>query len=122
MIAPYLQWILLVSGILTALAILIFISPNRFYKSVFNLEQVPTVYLFVARHWGAMISLVGFMLIYAAFNPAVQELSMIIASVEKIVFAGMVMFGPLRNSRVFVRLATFDIIIVVIFALYFAGV
>jgi hypothetical protein len=122
MIAEYLQIILLVSGIFTALALIICLFPNRFLKTVFNLEKIPAVYVFITRHWGLLVSLFGFFLIYAAFNEPVREVAMILASISKVVFAGMVMFGPLKQSRVFVRLATFDAIIVALFALYFAGV
>ena len=122
MIAQYLDFILLVSGVFTALAIIGFLMPQRFFKLVFNLEKVPVVYLFITRHWGLLISLTGFLLVYAAFNKDIQEVAMILASISKMVFAGMVMFSPLNQSRVFTRIATFDAIIVAIFALYFAGV
>ena len=62
MIEPYLKWILLFTGIITALAMVIFFYPQRFYKSVFNLERVPVVYIFIARHWGLLIGLIGFLM------------------------------------------------------------
>jgi hypothetical protein len=121
MITQYIEIILLISGIFTALAIAIFFFPARFYKAVFNLEAVPAVYIFIARHWGAVISLIGFLMIYAAYNQEVRDAVIFAASVGKIVFSGLVMFSPLRKSRVFIRLATFDAVIVALFAFYFAG-
>ena len=122
MIEPYMKWILLVSGILTTFAIFIFLYPGRFYQSVFKLERVPVVYIFVARHWGLLLSMTGLLLVYAAFNEKVWDLAIVFASVEKMVFIGMVMFGPLNRSRVFTRLAIGDGLIVLLFALYFFGI
>ena len=43
------------------------------------------------RNWGALITLVGAMLIYGAFNPAMRPLVLTIAGLSKLIFIGLVL-------------------------------
>lgn len=63
------RWIMLVSGGLTATMVQAAITPDPALQSNFG-ETVsgPLAHL-VVRNWGALIALVGGMLIYGAFNP-----------------------------------------------------
>jgi hypothetical protein len=45
----------------------------------------------VVRNWGALIGIVGSMLIYGAFNPPVRRLVLIVAGASKLVFIGLVL-------------------------------
>jgi cbb3-type cytochrome oxidase subunit 1 len=67
-IVRYMRWIMLVSGVLTATMVQAAITPDSALQSNFG-ETVsgPLAHL-VVRNWGALIALVGGMLIYGAFN------------------------------------------------------
>ena len=48
----------------------------------------------IVRSWGALITLVGAMLIYGAFNPQQRPLILTIAGLSKLIFVGLlVLFG-----------------------------
>jgi len=68
-IVNYTRWIMLVSGVLTATMVQAALTPDSALQSNFG-ETVsgPLAHL-VVRNWGALIALVGGMLIYGAFNP-----------------------------------------------------
>ena len=90
-IVHYMRWIMLVSGVLTATMVQAAITPNAALQSNFG-ETVsgPLAHL-VVRNWGALIALVGGMLIYGAFNPIQRPLILIVAGGSKVVFIALVL-------------------------------
>ena len=71
------RWIMLVSGVLTATMVQAAITPDSALQSNFG-ETVsgPLAHL-VVRNWGALIALVGGMLIYGAFNPIQRSIGFV---------------------------------------------
>ena len=90
-IVNYMRWIMLVSGVLTATMVQAAIAPDSALQSNFG-ETVsgPLAHL-VVRNWGALIALVGGMLIYGAFNPPQRSLVLIVAGASKIIFIMLVL-------------------------------
>lgn len=90
------RWIMMVSGVLTATMIQAAIAPDAALQSNFG-ETVsgPVAYL-VVRNWGALIALIGGMLMYGAFNPVHRPLVLIVAGVSKAIFIGLVLFEGTR--------------------------
>jgi hypothetical protein len=86
------KWTMLASGILTFTMIYALVSPYAALQSTFGatLETGPVADI-VVRSWGALIGLVGLMLIYAAFRPAVRFLVLMVAVSSKMVFIGLVL-------------------------------
>src|SRR4030095_8917578 len=84
------RWVMLVSGVLTGWMIQAAIAPDAALESNFG-ETVsgPLAYL-VVRNWGALIALVGGMLIYGAFKPLYRPLVLIGAGVSKVIFIALV--------------------------------
>jgi hypothetical protein len=85
------RWIMLVSGVLTIPMVRAAITPDAALESTFG-ETVsgPLAHL-VVRNWGALIALIGGMLIYAAFNPPQRPLLLIVAGASKTVFIALVL-------------------------------
>jgi hypothetical protein len=67
------------------------------------------------RNWGALITLVGAMLLYAAFRPEVRPLVLTVAGVSKLIFIGLVLSQGSRyltgQARIAIALDTFWVIL-----------
>ena len=85
------KWIMLVSGLLTLTMIYAFIAPEAALTSTFGEALSGPVASVVVRNWGALVALIGAMLIYGAFNPAVRRFALFIAAVSKAVFIALVL-------------------------------
>ena len=121
MISAHIELILIVTGVLTAMALLQFVAPALVLRVVFGEAPTNDVGLAVARHWGLLIFLVGALLIYAAFHPSVRSPAMIVAVIEKAA-VGVGVFGTsLRTHRAAAAIAVGDSIIAFIYVLYLAG-
>lgn len=70
----------------------------------------------IVRNWGALIALIGVMLIYGAFQPALRALVLVIAGVSKIAFIALVLaFGREHLTQPLVVSIAVDVVIVVLF-------
>ena len=85
------KWIMVVSGILTATMIYAAIAPEAALQSTFGETLDEPVAKIIVRNWGALIALVGGMLIYGAFRPAVRSLVLIVAGASKAIFIALVL-------------------------------
>ena len=113
------RWIMLVSGILTATMVQAAITPDAALQSNFG-ETVsgPLAHL-VVRNWGALIALVGGMLIYGAFNPLQRPLVLIVAGASKVIFIALVLSEGTRylSYQAGVAVAV-DSVMVILFVWY----
>ena len=118
-IVHYMRWIMLVSGVLTATMVQAAITPNAALQSNFG-ETVsgPLAHL-VVRNWGALIALVGGMLIYGAFNPLQRPLVLIVAGASKVIFIALVLSEGTRylSYQASVAVAV-DSVMVILFVWY----
>jgi len=121
MIRAHIELILIVTGALTAMAVLQFIAPTPVLRMIAGEAPTDEVGLALARHWGLLIFLIGILLIYAAFHPAIREPVMVVAVVEKFALGAGVLLTSLRKYPVAVAIATGDSIIALIYVLYLAG-
>jgi hypothetical protein len=71
------------------------------------------------RNWGALIALIGAMLIYGAYRPPVRPLVLTVAGLSKLVFIGLVLAQGNRflGQQVVVALVV-DAVMVALFACY----
>jgi hypothetical protein len=90
------KWIMLVSGALTCTMVYAAIAPAAMLQSTFGETLEGPLADLVVRNWGALIFLVGAMLIYGAFNTAVRPLVLVIAAASKIVFIALVLSNGSR--------------------------
>lgn len=121
MIGAHIELILIVTGALTAIPFLQFIAPAQVLRMIFGEAPTDKVGLAVARHWGLLIFLVGALLIYAAFHPAVRTPVMVVAVIEKTAL-GLGVFGTsLRTHPAAAAIAAGDSLIALIYLLYLTG-
>ena len=80
------KWIMLVSGILTCTMFSGLFSPEASLKSNFGAPLEAPVTGIIVRNWAALIGLMGIMLIYGAFVPAVRRFALVITGISKIIF------------------------------------
>ncbi|MGH1351911.1 MAG: hypothetical protein ACRBBN_14060 [Methyloligellaceae bacterium] len=118
LITRSIKWIMLVSGVLTCTMIYAVIAPEAALMSTFGASLSGPVAEIVVRNWGALITLVGGMLIYGAFSELHRSFILVIASVSKIVFIGLVLgFGSQYLGKAGVAIG-FDCVVVLIFLVY----
>jgi hypothetical protein len=85
------RWIMIVSGMLTTTMIYAAIAPEQSLQSTFGETLTGPVADLVVRNWGALIALIGCMLIYGAFNAPVRPLVLVVAAASKAFFIALVL-------------------------------
>ncbi len=121
MINDYIETILVVTGLATALTIVQCVEPRRMLKLVFGIETPQPVTLLMARYWALLSFLIGTLLVYAAFQSSFRVPSMVVGTVEKLFFAGLVFFSDVPRTAPLKTLAVIDTGIAVLYLTYFAG-
>ncbi|MDQ8730689.1 hypothetical protein [Bradyrhizobium sp. LHD-71] len=121
MINAHIEIILIVTGAATAIALIQFIAPASVLRVVCGVVPAEMVSIALARHWGLLIFLIGLLLIYAAFHPAVRDPAMVVAAVEKFALGAGVLGTSLRNRPVTTAIATGDSVIALVYLLYLMG-
>ncbi len=85
------KWIMLVSGLLTCTMFLGLIAPDASLISNFGETLDGPLADIIVRNWGALIGLMGIMLIYGTFDESVRRFALIIAGISKIIFITLVL-------------------------------
>ena len=113
------KWIMLVSGALTCTMVYAAIAPQAMLQSTYGETLEGPLADLIVRNWGALIFLVGAMLIYGAFNVAVRPLVLVVAAASKIVYITLVLqHGDRFLSASAVTSIVVDAVMVLIFAAY----
>jgi hypothetical protein len=111
--------IMIVSGVLTMTMIYAVVAPDAALRSTFGESVSGPVADVVVRNWGALITLVGATLIYAAGKPAVRPLALTVGGVSKAVFVTLVLSHGARFLGYQAGIAVFvDVLWVIVFASY----
>jgi hypothetical protein len=71
MIGTHIEIILIVTGATTTMALAQFIAPASVSRIIYGATPTEVVGIALVRHWGLLVFLVGVLLIYAAFHPAI---------------------------------------------------
>jgi hypothetical protein len=121
-VAANVKWIMLVSGALTCTMVYAAIAPQAALRSTFGETLEGPLADIVVRNWGALITLMGAMLIYGAFNPLVRSFALTVAGASKLVFIALVLSygGRYLGQQAGIAIAI-DLVWVVLFALYLLG-
>jgi hypothetical protein len=117
------KWIMFLSGALTCTMLYAAIAPQAALRSTFGDTLEGPVAEIVVRNWGALITLVGAMLIYSAYDRKSRPLVLAVAGLSKLVFIGLVLAQGrqfLRNQVAFAVLI--DAVMVALFLGYLVGV
>jgi len=121
-VAGNIKWIMLMSGALTCTMVYAVVAPQAALRSTFGETLEGPLAEIVVRNWGALITLVGTMLIYGAFNPQVRSLALTVAGASKLVFAALVLShgGRYLGHQAGIAIAI-DLVWVALFACYLLG-
>ena len=121
-VARNIKWIMLVSGVLTCTMAYAAIAPQAALLSTFGETLHGPLAEVVVRNWGALITLVGLMLIWGAFNPQARTMALVIAGASKLVFAGLVLShgGRYLGQQAGIAIAI-DLMWAAVFAWYLLG-
>jgi hypothetical protein len=115
------KWIMLVSGALTCTMLFALVAPRAVLLATFGETLDGQVAEIVVRNWGALIGLVGAMLIHGALVPRSRSLILVVASVSKVIFIGLVLaYGQGYLARAGVAVVG-DSVMVVLYVLYLLG-
>ncbi|MBL8207663.1 MAG: hypothetical protein JNM09_25745 [Blastocatellia bacterium] len=121
-IVTKMKWIMLVAGVLTCTMFYAAIAPQSALLSNFGATLDGPLAELIVRNWGALIGLMGVMLIYGAFDPPSRPLALTIAGISKLIFIGLVLaqgnryLGYQAGTAVVV-----DLVMVALFVLYLIG-
>jgi hypothetical protein len=118
-IAAHIDWVLIVSGLLTCSMLLMAVAPRVAMLSTFGeVAQGPVANL-IARSWGAMIFASGLMLIYAAWHAEVRLPILLYSIAGKLGFIALVLAEPKFRARTNARVAVIaDLAIVALLSWY----
>ena len=121
-LAKRMKWFMLVSGALTGTMIYAAIAPQAALRSNFGSALEGPVAEIVVRNWGALIALVGLMLIYGAFIEPARRLVLSVAVVSKATFIVLVLaFGRGLLAHQVGTAVIVDAIWVVVFSVFLVG-
>lgn len=91
MVASNIKWIMLVAGVLTFSMIYGLFAPQAQLQSTFGATLDGPVADIVVRNWGALIAMVGAILVFAAFHPPSRLVAAAAAIASKTVFIALVL-------------------------------
>ena len=110
---------MIVSGVLTLTMLYAAIASEAALRSTFGETVDGPVADVVVRNWGALIALIGAMLIFAARKPAVRPLALTVAGTSKAIFIALVLShgGRFLSHQAGIAVIV-DLAWVVVFAAY----
>ncbi|PZU97796.1 MAG: hypothetical protein DCE90_06870 [Pseudanabaena sp.] len=121
LIANQIKWIMLVSGVLTCTLFYAAIAPQAALNYFFGASLEGQLSEIIVRNWGALITLVGAIQIYGAFNSQSRSLILCISIISKLLFVSLVMiYGRAYLEKAGVAVVI-DVVIVGFFAVYLMG-
>ena len=121
-LAKQMKWLMLVSGVLTCTMVYAAIAPQAALRSNFGTTLEGPVAEIVVRNWGALITLVGLMLIYGALIEPARRLVLSVAVVSKATFIALVLtFGRELLAHQVSTAIVVDSIWVVVFGVFLLG-
>lgn len=117
-IANNIQWIMIFSGALTCTMAYAIFFPEKALKNTFGESISHPVTNLVVRSWGALITLIGIMLIYAAFDPKSREIAAIIAGSSKLIWSGLFVVFCRQYLKKGGLIIGFDFVVAIVLFLY----
>jgi hypothetical protein len=121
MLAAHIELILLITGLATAGVLVVFVAPVPVMKVLFGQAPSDALSLFIVRHWGLLVALVGALLIYAAYHAEVRVPTLIVAIVEKAALVLGVLISPFRQRLTVLAMALADAGMSAMYVMYLAG-
>jgi hypothetical protein len=114
--------ILVASGVITAGAgLAALLSPRLFLWFGFGVESPHNSTVFLVRHWGVLIALVGVLVVYSAGDAAIRTPVLIAAAVEKIALGSLIFYGSVKPTIIVKAAAIGDCLLAILYVTYVTG-
>jgi hypothetical protein len=121
MLTAHIELILLITGLATAGVLVLFLAPVPVMKLLFGQAPPDALSLFIARHWGLLVCLVGALLIYAAYHAEIRVPTLIIAIVEKVALVLGLLMSPVRQRPTVLAMVLADTGMAAVYVMYLIG-
>jgi hypothetical protein len=118
MLAAQIELILVITGLATAGALVVFLAPVPVLKMLFGQAPSDALSLLIARHWGLLVGLVGALLVYAAYDAKIRVPTLIVAIVEKAALVLGVFISPFRQRPPVLGMALADAGMAAVYLMY----
>jgi len=118
MLSAQVEWILLITGLVTSGAMVLSLAPVTMLKLLFGQAPTDPLSLLIARHWGLLVGLIGALLICAAHHTEIRVPTMIVSIVEKAAFALGVFMSPYRRRPTVLVMALADACMAAVYLVY----
>jgi len=89
-LASHIGAVLAVTGVITAMPVVLFAAPAPWLRLLLKLELADRGALLIARHWGLLAFAMGALLVCAAGRPEVRAPVVLAALVEKAGFVALI--------------------------------
>jgi hypothetical protein len=123
MLASSIRWILIGSGVATAIGgLAACLFPQPVLQLVFGAKSNDGVTIFFVRHWGALLFVVCALTVYSAYVPATRVPILTAAIIEKFAIVALIFFGPAKRTVAMTLVAAIDGILALLFVVYLARV
>lgn len=121
MVAEHIDIILYVTGGITAIMLLQFISPRFALKQFNQIELSSEAALIFARHWALMVAIGGGLLIYAGAHAELRVPVMLAISCSKLSYIIILLIKFQDFGKKMMDGLVFDSICVALYAIYLVG-
>ena len=111
----HLKEILIVTGLLTMAPIASVLIPTTILRLLFGVQNPDDTSIFLTRHWGLLVALVGALLLFSAYHPQIRTPVMVVAAIEKLALAAFILATPLRKQKLLMIIAAGDSLIAIIY-------
>src|SRR5215472_567176 len=121
MLESSIGWILVASGIITAVAgLAALLFPHLFLRLGFGVEST-TAFVFFVQHWGVLIFAVGALIVYSAYAPTVRAPVLVAAAIEKFAIGLLTFLGRMKPTTPMTAIAIVDGAFAILYVAYLAG-
>lgn len=118
MLRKHIKWIMLISGVLTCSMALAIVAPRLAMQRTFGVALEGALADVLVRSWGVLVTLIGVMLIYAAFRSIHRNLVLSVAIVSKAALI-VLLIGPGRELMTAAApVMVLDALMVTVFSLF----
>jgi hypothetical protein len=122
MLASSIGWILIGSGVATAIGgLAACLFPQPVLQLVFGAKSNDGVTIFLVRHWGGLLFVVCALTVYSAYVPATRVPILTVAVIEKFLIVVLILFGPAKRTAAMTAVAVMDGTLAILFVAYLAG-
>jgi uncharacterized protein YjeT (DUF2065 family) len=115
------EWIIAASGIITAVAgLTALLAPHLLLRLGFDLESAPASMVFIVRHWGVLLFVVGALIAYSIGIPEIRTPVLLAAAVEKIAIGPLLFLGSAKRTRLMTAVALGDALFAILYIAFIA--